>query len=981
MDEANMVIVNGTKEAAKITYNNFALNAKSIVDYVSASEHAFHNIQGIEYDDCRTTINTDHVMLSIHLAVEYKNEAAAHKTMIPKIKDDMAKLKNVRDENFWECFAEHCDGMLEDFEEKTDGNTSIDQDYKIFLDTMKTITQKSLEAHKPRPTTVKQAYKSDRETAILKKKKNRLFREMKANSNELERARLASQLQKALKKLKKRTRAVHDEFMRAKLNNIERMQNRDTKQMWKELKKLAGWKTKSSTPETMFNEEGIEVKGDEVKDVWRRAFHCLGIEDFDDATFDLVFARQVEEEMTEIEEASHVRDQVEELDRDLEYEEVVKWIKKLKLGKAAGVDKILPEIIKRGGKMVAKALYLLCLKAWKNETVADDWSKGMIFPIYKDDEARDPLNYRGITLLSIVGKVYTSILNDRLIQWCEKNNILVEEQGGFRPKRGCPDQIFNLTELLRGRKQTSTFCCFIDVKKAFDRVFRSGMWQRLAEEGICGKMWRVLRSIYAKVESCVIVGDSTTDWFDVDTGVRQGCVLSPVLFAIFINGLAKTIKESNLGIDIGENLNLSILLYADDIVLISDNCKNLQKMMDLVSSYAYRWRFQLNRKKSEVVVFGKTRARRKWRLSGGEVRTVGHYKYLGIEFTSTLNWGPYVNRIVKKARRNMVKAWAMGVSGGYTSVSLGVKIWKSLVQSVVDYGSEFWGDLEWKALDNLQLRMGKKILRCSEKMTNEVVRGELGWWRMRGRRDEARLRYWARLVRMQQDRIPSIVYRESKGRLDREQRNDSTITDSWCIYTKSLLTELGLQERWANEQVGSKEEWNELVRDRIHNREELLWLTDIDRKPKLRTYKHLKKELKLEDYLLDHRERYGRYETTKLRGGTNRLRIEQGRYEQLGVEQRVCQLCLCGAVEDEAHFLLDCAAYSDYRQDMWADIERITGGTVSQQDNTTDLNNLIGDGQQGRAYYLDLCAAVKKFIRLSMFRRKRISDKYIDIRK
>ena len=92
--------------------------------------------------------------------------------------------------------------------------------------------------------------------------------------------------------------------------------------------------------------------------------------------------------------------------------------------------------------------------------------------IYKDGEKKDTNNYRGITLLSIVGKVYAQVINHRLMRYSEENNILVEEQGGFRPGRGCPDQIFSLVEILRNRKKTKhTYCCFIDVKKAFDRVF------------------------------------------------------------------------------------------------------------------------------------------------------------------------------------------------------------------------------------------------------------------------------------------------------------------------------------------------------------------------------------------------------------------------------------------------------------------------------------------------------------------------------
>ena len=131
------------------------------------------------------------------------------------------------------------------------------------------------------------------------------------------------------------------------------------------------------------------------------------------------------------------------------------------------------------------------------------------------------------------------------------------------------------------------------------------MWQRVVEEGIKGKMWRVLKSIYKTVESCVKLKGDMSEWFSIETGVRQGCVLSPLLYALFINGLVREINALDLGVEIDERGHkLSTLLYADDIVLITDNRKNLQKMLDTVTNYAKKWRFELNPKKSEVVVFG-----------------------------------------------------------------------------------------------------------------------------------------------------------------------------------------------------------------------------------------------------------------------------------------------------------------------------------------------------------------------------------------
>ena len=128
----------------------------------------------------------------------------------------------------------------------------------------------------------------------------------------------------------------------------------------------------------------------------------------------------------------------------------------------------------------------------RTEKVPHEWMQGLVFPLYKDGDDRDLLNYRGITLLSIVAKVYCSVLTDRLMLFAEREGGgIVEEQGGFRPRRGTDDQLFVLTETLRLRTGKVTYAGFIDVKKAYDTVWRAVVWKRLCEEGAKGKLWRV----------------------------------------------------------------------------------------------------------------------------------------------------------------------------------------------------------------------------------------------------------------------------------------------------------------------------------------------------------------------------------------------------------------------------------------------------------------------------------------------------------
>ena len=135
-------------------------------------------------------------------------------------------------------------------------------------------------------------------------------------------------------------------------------------------------------------------------------------------------------------------------------------------------------------------------------------------------------------------------------------------------------------------------------------------------------------------------------------------------------------------------------------------------------------------------------------------------------------------------------------------------LWKALVRSILEYGCEIWGDAELPDFEKLQVEMGRRILRCNSTLTNEVVLGELGWERMKARRDEMRLRYWSKIVRMQDHRIPKIIYRQSKIRLEA-----GSPTPTWCRYTKALLFQIGLGHFWETEILPDETQWAELIRN------------------------------------------------------------------------------------------------------------------------------------------------------------------------
>ena len=156
--------------------------------------------------------------------------------------------------------------------------------------------------------------------------------------------------------------------------------------------------------------------------------------------------------------------------------------------------------------------------------------------------------------------------------------VLHEGQAGFRAKRSCVDNIYVLSELVQGRLREGkkTYAFFLDVQKAYDTVWRNGLWVKLWE---LGKMWRVIKEMYRVSRSAVLLDGECSEAFDVQQGVAQGCSLSPILFSVFINGLLKEVEQAGLGVELSDGST------ADDFVGVSNSEEELQRLINVAHAY------------------------------------------------------------------------------------------------------------------------------------------------------------------------------------------------------------------------------------------------------------------------------------------------------------------------------------------------------------------------------------------------------------
>ena len=246
----------------------------------------------------------------------------------------------------------------------------------------------------------------------------------------------------------------------------------------------------------------------------------------------------------------------------------------------------------------------------QNNVTAHEWYISIIAPIHKKGPKMDPDNYRGISLISCLYKLLTAILNKRIASFCLENKILSKAQLGFVMGNRCSDGHFILHNLIKDychEKGKWLYSCFVDFSKAFDCIPRDILFERLKAKGITGKVFNLIKKIYMNEKCRIKVGGMLTDTFDANQGVRQGCILSPLLFNIFISDLPEILnKMENNPAKIGPDEELSCILWADDLVMISESKEGLTKMLQNLSDFSKRNGLKINQDKTKCMVFNKT---------------------------------------------------------------------------------------------------------------------------------------------------------------------------------------------------------------------------------------------------------------------------------------------------------------------------------------------------------------------------------------
>lgn len=593
------------------------------------------------------------------------------------------------------------------------------------------------------------------------------------------------------------------------------------------------------------------------------------------------------------------------LDFPITSDELDKASSCLKPGKGVGVDIISNEMISCFLTDNSNLLLKLFNLILKSGNVLPDWVVSYIVPIHKDGSKSQESNYRGISLLSCLGKLFLTILNNRLSNFSEENGILCESQLGFKKGNRTSDAhiiLKNLIDKYCHRNQGKIFSCFIDLSKAFDTVPRDILLNKLYNLGIKGNFFNVLRAIYSNDKACVKMGGKYTESFKINQGVRQGCVLSPLLFNIFMSDLAKSLTSLEDKFELkGKSINS--LFWADDIVLLGKTGEQLHKMLEVVSLFCKENKLTINYKKTKCLTFNQTGRLegKNFTLDGKVLERVRTYKYLGFIFsisgeitTGLKDLRDRALRAFYGIRNNLGDSFKRDV---LTSLSL----FDSLVKPILLYASDFWGSLQLpknNPIENLQMRVFKEILGVKKQTTNIGVLLELGRNSLGIEAIKLAIKNWERIRKGNANTILLASYLDAC---------DTRLT--WIQRVKYHLERNGHLYLFEREYAGTanfahKKLYQTMV-DQFHQ-EAFTMISNPE--GKLRTYSIFKKEIGLEDYLMDIKNVNTRIAYSKFRLSDHNLMIEKGRYEDLDKTARLCPFCK-NQVEDEKHFLLKCPIY------------------------------------------------------------------------
>ena len=367
--------------------------------------------------------------------------------------------------------------------------------------------------------------------------------------------------------------------------------------------------------------------------------------------------------------------------------DIDKNIKNLKNNKAPGNDKITNIILKNLDKKISKILHIIYSACYKLCYFPNRWKEGEITMIYKrKGSSLDPSNYRPITLLSQLGKIFESTLEIEIRSFAESNNLIDNNQSGFRKNGSTMDNLYIVTQKIKEafNRKRQVDGIFIDFEKCFDKVWKEGVLYKMYKLGFNKHLIHLMRSFLFNKKNYIKINGTLSDIFETLAGLPQGSILSPILFIIFIS-------------DLPLDPSITTSKFADDIAIlyelknkkskIDKTNKKMQNYLNKINTYCKKWKLKINISKTKKISFGHiTITTTQYMIDNTPLENVKEIKFLGLYLDENLNFNYHTTKIISKASCTIPLLLNMNNTKFPININTKRKIFLSSTRSILEYG-------------------------------------------------------------------------------------------------------------------------------------------------------------------------------------------------------------------------------------------------------------------------------------------------------
>ena len=416
--------------------------------------------------------------------------------------------------------------------------------------------------------------------------------------------------------------------------------------------------------------------------------------------------------------------------------------------------------------------------------------------------------------------------------------------------------------------------------------------------------------MYSSLQSCVRVEGGLTDFLNCPKGVRHVCVLSPTLFSIFINQLAQNINTSgHHGIQLLPGLmELFILLFADDITLISSTPYGLQHQLNVLRESCVSLKLEVNIDKTKIMVFRKggfLGKKEQWSYNGVKLEVVNEYCYLGFKFTTMISHNLGTNHLVLKGKRAVFDICRLYQQLREMSKDIFFKVFDAKVQPILLYSSEIWGTSRLESIEKVHLMACKYFLGVPTRTPNKMIYSELGRYPLYINSFVRSIQYWFKLLQMDHNRLPKQAYLM----LFNSDKNGKI---NWVSNIRNLLSMYGFYYVWLYQGVGSQTAFIKQFKLRLCDTFKQECEETIQNKERYLFYRSFKSNFNQEQYIVDIDIFCFRVALSHFRFGVLPIGSNMQRYSD-EPNAMMCPKCKT-KTEDEHHLIFDCPLYDDLRK-------------------------------------------------------------------